>query len=352
MTVAAVCGVIVGAYLLFPADRSTTPLDRAPDALVVPGYFDPVFFQGQGFPVKRAFVASGTRTIDGAVVHVVPRFAEEVDYKSTQETEEQVDRINARFAPGPPWRYRPERRLGHYKCMATATSMLLDWFALERGADPGAYVSIFDGRTYRGFDPRPIDAVYYERASREPDTFKLASGSHADPVTGVPVPYAIGGFARIVEEETARTSPRVVRDPHLPIDDLVDVRAAGPLEAVPVLAPEIQWGVIFHFYPQGDSERVRRAIEEDGPLLAGIKSRFSNLHGVFRDTRLGDVPIRGVSGHGVVIVGWVEKEGRIYFLYRETFGGCDEERVDCGPAYRIYPVYGFNEIWTFRRKLS
>ncbi len=344
----AIAAVVVAAYVFFPADRSTAPLDRAPDTLVVPPYDDPVFFAGQGFPVRRALVRAGAYEQDGARLRVLPHFDAGVAYKSTQETAEQVESINRAYAPTPRWVFRPERRLGHYRCMATATSMVLDWFALRRGAALPDYVSLFDGRRYRGFDPKALDALYFEHAGRDPRLFRLADGSHADPVSGIPVPYSVAAYARLVEVETARAAVRRVRDPQLPVTFEADYAPAGALVAERVVGPTFQWRTLFGLYPRADSERVRRALLERGPLLAGIKIRFSNLHGVFRDTRLGDLPIVGSSGHGVVIVGWIEKDGRLYFLYRETFGGCDEERVDCGPAYRMYPVYGFNEIYAFR----
>jgi hypothetical protein len=55
----------------------------------------------------------------------------------------------------------------------------------------------------------------------------------------------------------------------------------------------------------------------------------------------------GVTGHGVPIVGWIERADRLYFLYRETFGRADEERCDTGPSWRIYPIYGFNAVFSF-----
>jgi hypothetical protein len=348
LAVVAVAAAVVAAYVLFPADRSTAPLDRAPDTLVVPRYHDPVFFQGQGFPVRRALVSAGTQERDGARLHVLPLFDTAIAYKSTQETAEQVEHVNATYAPAPRWVFRPERRMGHYRCMATAASLVLDWFALRGGATLPEYTSLFDGRPYRGFDPKVLDAMYFERAVSEPKLFRLAVGSHADPVSGIPVPYSVAAYARLVEDATAHPGSRAVRDPQLPVTFEADFAPTGPLVAERVLGPTFQWRALLGVYPRTDSERLRRAIEERGPLLAGIKVRFSNLHGVFRDTRLGDLPIVGSSGHGVVIVGWIEKDDRLYFVYRETFGDCDEERVDCGPAYRIYPVYGFNEVFAFR----
>ncbi|MFN7967607.1 MAG: hypothetical protein U0V87_18180 [Acidobacteriota bacterium] len=347
IAVAVVCGIIALAYLLFPAHRATDALDRAPDTLVVPDYYDELFFQGQGFPVARRFVATGTREIDGMRVHVLPYFDHGVSYKSTQETLEQVNTINARYAPNPPWQFRPDRRLGHYKCMATSTSMLLDWFRLQQGNVLPPYTSIFDGRTYNGYDPRAIDAAYYEHAEKDPELFELSDDDHLDPVTGVPVPFSVAAFAQLVEEETLRGEPRTVRDRHLPLEHTLDLSAVGALHAVRVLSPTFHWRALLKIYPEADSLRLRDALETYGPLLAGIKIRFSALHGVFRDTRLGDFPIVGPSGHGVLIVGWIEKNDRLYFLYRETFGDCDEETVECGPAYRVYPVYGFNEAFGF-----
>ncbi len=344
---AAVAGILVLgaaiAYVLFPADRAVEPLDRAPDRLVVPGYFDEVFFQGQGFPVARRFVVEGRRRFDGVETFVLPHVGSGLAYKNIQETPGQVAEVNARYAPDPPWRLRPERRLGHYKCMSTSASLVLDWFALEAGAGPTTYVSILDGKTYRGFDPKALDSLYYARG------YPLSGRGHLDPVSGVPVPYSVGGFATILEDETSRPGPRAVRDYNLPVDYAFDYRAVGRLRARELFRGKVFWKAFLRLYPRAESERLRRAILEDGPVLAGIKIRFSALHGIFHDTRLGDLPIAGPSGHGVVIVGWIEKDNRLYFLYRETFGACDEERPDCGPAYRIYPIYGFNEAYAFER---
>lgn len=346
---AALVGVLLVAHRCFPAYRATAALDRAPETLVVPDYYNEVFFQGQGFPVARRLVVAGTREVDGMRVRVLARFDRDVPYKSTQETAQQVEAINARYAPRPPWRFRPERRLGHYKCMATSASTVLDWLLLERGGTLPEYVSIFDGRRYVGHDPSVIDAAYYQRAERDPDRFPLSDGNRLDPITQVRVPFSIAGFAQLLEDETARGAVRIVRDPHLPIEHSLDLTAVGALAAVRVLEPTLHWRAVLRLYPSAASSRLRDALERFGPLLAGIKIRFSALHGIFRDTRLGDFPIVGPSGHGVVIVGWIEKQGRLYFLYRETFGDCDDEQVDCGPAYRIYPVYGFNEAYAFRR---
>ncbi len=344
---ALLAAAVVVAYLRFPARDSTEILDHAPISLVVPRYYDPIFFRGQGFPVRRSLVTAGRHEIDGCVMHVLPLFDSVIDYKSTQDTAAQVDAVNARWAPRPPWRFRPERRLGHYRCMATSTSMVLDWFRARHGHPLGEYVSVFDGRRYRGFDPRAIDDLYLLRAERDPEGYPLTNGSHLDPVTSLPVPFSIAGFARIVEEDTTDPAPRSFRDPQLPIEHTIAFDGVGSLKATPVLEPKLQWRALLSLYPRDDSERVREALDLHGPLLAGIKIRFSALNGVFRETRLGDFPVVGASGHGVVIVGWIEKNDRLYFLYRETFGACDDELIDCGPAYRIYPVYGFNEIFAF-----
>lgn len=339
-------------YVVFPAHRATEPLDRAPQSLVVPRYFDEVFFQGQGFPVRLELVREGTRVVDGATVRVLRHFADAIDHKNIQETREQVDAVNATYAPRPPWRYRPERRTGHYKCMSTATSIVADWFALERGAALPEYVSHLDGKRYRGFDPEVFDAFYYKAAPSDSALYKLTGESNLDPVSGVRVPYSVAGFATLLGDETSRPGARRVEDDNLPVGYDYDLGAVGPLVPVEVFRGKVFWPAFARAYPRADSERLRRAIEEHGPILAGIKMRFSVAHGVFRDTRLGDLPIPGPSGHGVVIVGWIEKADRLYFLYRETFGACDEEREDCGPAYRIYPIYGFNEAFAFQPAAS
>jgi len=343
---------VLAAYLFLPAHRGTDPLDRAPESLVVPGYFDEVFFQGQGFPVRRDLVREGVRVVDGATIKVIRHFPDGIDDKNIQETPEQVEAVNAAYAPQPRWQYHSERRTGHYKCMSTSTSMVADWFALERGAPLPEYVSHLDGKRYRGFDPEVFDALYYREAPRDTGLFKLTDESHLDPVSGVRVPYSVAGFATILGEETSRPGARRVEDDNLPVGYDYDLDPIGPLVPIELFREKVFWPAFVRAYPREASERLRRAVEEHGPVLAGIKMRFSVVHGVFRDTRLGDLPLPGPSGHGVVIVGWIEKADRLYFLYRETFGACDEEREECGPAYRIYPIYGFNEAYAFQPAAS
>ena len=329
--------------------RALAPLDRAPRELIVPAYFDQVFFLGQGFPVHTANVVEGLREIDGGKMFVLPGWVDAIDYKNCQETEEQVRAVNERYRPVPPWRVDEGRRKGHYKCMSVSASLVLDWFAWSQGRDLIEYASVLDGKRYRGFDPKALDALYYARSAADPELYALTDEGHLDPVSQVPVPYSAAGFARIIEEESADPAPRRARDVQLPLDYPYSFESSGALRSVRLIDSEIHWEVAAGVYPREESERLRDALAR-GPLFAGIKARFSALHGIFDATRAGDVPIPGLSGHGIVIVGWIERDERLYFLYRETFGRADEERADAGPAWRIYPVWCFNEVYAFERR--
>lgn len=333
---------------LIVEERELAPLDHAPRELVVPGYFDEVFFLGQGFPVHTANVVEGLREIDGARMFVLPGWVDAIDYKNCQETAEQVRAVNERYRPVPPWRTDDGRRKGHYRCLPVSASLVLDWFAWSRGRQLMEYESVLDGKRYRGFDPKALDALYFQRNAADPELYRLTGEGHLDPISQIPVPYSAAAFARIIEEESADPSPRRARDPQLPLDYAYGFDDTGPLRAVRLIDAEIHWEVAAGVYPREESERLRAALEH-GPLFAGIKARFSALHGIFDDTRAGDVPIPGLTGHGVAIVGWIEYHERLYFLYRETFGRADEERADAGPAWRIYPVWCFNEVFAFER---
>jgi len=335
------------AFLFFQTDRSTVPLDTAPEELIVPGYFEQIMFRGQGYPVNTKFIIEGVREYNGTIVFVLPHM-EELSYKNLQETEEQVRFINEQYRPDPAWRYRPERRMGHYKCLSMSMSTIIDYHALERNKSLEPYVSIFDGKEYRGFDPKALDSLYYQYREREPEFFKVTEEGHLDPITNVSVPYVGAGFAKIVEEQSAIPGVRSVQDYNLPVNYAFSFDASGPLRAEELAHGEVFWKVLFHLYPRPSSERLKAAIEQ-GPVLGGVKVRFAALDGIFRDTRLGDFPIKGLTGHGVMIVGYVEQDGKTYFLYRETFGKCNEELPECGPAYRILPIYGFNELIAFER---
>lgn len=328
---------------------TTAPLDSAPAAFVVPDYFDEVFFQGQGFPVHSTHVREGRYSIGDAELFVLPYAVDGLDYKNIQETPEQVARVNAELGPDPPWRTDESRRMGHYKCLSVSASLIADWFTLAGGGELGEYVSVLDGRRYRGMDPKALDSLYYERARTEPDVFVLTDEDHLDPISGVRVPYGAVGFARILGEESARPGPRSVRDVQLDREYAYDFTSVGPLRPLRIEGGGLDVRAAASRYPREASERVRAALAEHGPLLAGIRVRFAALHGVFDARRIGDVPLVGVTGHGVVIVGWIERKDRLYFLYRETFGRSDVETAASGPSWRIYPVYGFNEIHAFRR---
>lgn len=318
----------------------------------LPDYEDPAWLLAQGLPLRRDWLREGRMPIDGGEMFVLPHVVTDLPYKSIQETQAWVEQVNREFNPTPPWLYRPERRLGHYKCMSVSASTVLDWFALERGKALPTFRSWLNGSTEHGFDHRVIDAIYYQRAAaREQGGYALLS-AHLDPVEQTPISFHMEAFARIITMASAPESPRerVIEVSDMSLPGVTHrVRAADFLD--------VPYHAIFQWVPSPqvalDPERYSRllveALESFGPVYAGIRIRFASSGGIIAETDLARLAIPNASGHGVVVVGYVRQAGRTYFIYREVFGDFDDEFADGGPAYRVYPVHGFNEAYAFHR---
>ncbi len=338
--------------LQIPPEATVDRPVRAETLPALPDYDDPAWLLSQGLPLRRDWLREGRTPIDGGEMFLLRHVLTDLPYKNVQETEAWVERVNREFGPTPPWRYLPERRLGHYKCMSVAASTILDWFALERGESLPGFRSWLNGTDERGFDHRIIDAIYYQRAASDTGRVYPLLTSSLDPVEQTPIAYRMEGFARIITMASEPGAPRgqvlEVADVSLPgvthrarVGDFLDVAYHAVIRSTPLREVARD--------PDAYNRKLIDAIEQHGPLYAGIRVRFASSGGIVAEHDIARLAIPNVSGHGVVIVGYVRQAGRTYFVYRETFGDFDDEFADGGPAYRAYPVHGFNEAYSFHR---
>jgi hypothetical protein len=202
-----------------------------------------------------------------------------------------------------------------------------------------------------GFDHRKLDAVYYQRA-RHPETeedYPLLT-LEMDPVEEVPIPYNLEAFSKIItmrgRNEAGNDAVIEAPDPTLP--GVTQRFRAGEL-------PAIRYRVLFQYIPSYEvaadpdlhNQLLVNALENDGPVLAGIRVRFASSGGVISATSAARLAFPDISGHGIVIIGYIRQNDRLYFVYRETFGEFDELTSQGGPAYRVYPGHAFNEAYVF-----
>ncbi|HQF30325.1 MAG TPA: hypothetical protein PLJ34_02665, partial [Hyphomicrobiales bacterium] len=354
------CGVAVpdiGRLAAVPASR-TFP--------ILPDYDDPIWSAPQGLPLNIASLAEGRHAVAGGEMFILPYVLTRLPYKNLEDDEAWVARMNREHAPDPAWVYRPERRLGHYKCASTSASTLIDWFYLSQGRPLGSYRSWAHGRTERGYDGRKIDALYYRFAR----TGEFGSGFttlrlYKDPVEGNAIPFSPDGFAKIIAMAGAGAFPRnaVLKadDATLPgvvhearVSDFLDLKPVQLLHDDPVrrIVPD----------PARFSAPLVEALDKDGPLYASVRFRFTRDQAEGGHNKAGGMsteagtvkvygdrlPIPTYAGHCVVIVGYVKQNGRVYFIYRETFGKYDVESEKGGAAYRVLPVHGFAKAFAFR----
>ena len=334
-------------FVILGVDRSTEVLDQPHASLVMPPMDADVWFQGQGLPLERSLLAEGTHETSAGRIRILPYVLTGLPYKNNEETESWVEHINRRYRPDPPWQFRSGRRMGHYKCLSLSASTVRDWLHLQKGETLQSYTSMLNGDTEQGLNPKILDSLYYAQAEDDPELFPLTGEKHFDPVSGVPVPFGMRGFVRLLTDPPNGSEAADVSLPGVTYSWNPEALLPG-YEAV-----EIFRGIVFesplHDVTTKVAQQVRDAIDSYGILYAGIRVRFSASGGVFNRSRAGDIPLPFLTGHAVAIVGWIEQPDGLYFVYRETFGEYDETTPRGGPAYRVYPVFGFSEMYAFRR---
>lgn len=330
--------------------KETLDVPPAGDGIpVLPAYDDPLWIHQQGIPLRKAWLREGRTPVAKGEMFILPHVLSDLPYKNLQETEPWIAEVNQKYAPSPAWRFNPERRMGHYKCMSVSASTVVDWHLLELGRPLGTYRSLLHGKEERGFDSRLIDAIYYQRAADGVSGYPLL-WLEKDPIERTPISYRMESFAKIITMAGAEGA-----DPDQTIDTpdpgLPGVSHRFKLGEL----PRLHYRTVFNYQPTvviaaKPEPRIRQlveALEQDGPVLAGIRVRFATSGGVMTATEFARLAYPTISGHAVVVVGYIRQEGRTYFVYREVFGDYDEAWLEGGPAYRVFPVQSFNEAYVF-----
>jgi hypothetical protein len=322
-----------------PAAQATLPR--------FPGYDDPIWVRKQGIPLKRAWLREGRTTIDGGEMFVLPNVLSRLPYKNVQETKAWVSRVNATYRPRRRWHYNPKRRMGHYKCMSVSASTILDWYALREGRTLPRYRSWLNGHLETGYDSRVFDAVYFQRA-RSDSRFRLLA-IYRDPVERTKIPYNMEAFARIITEPGRSNSPAgEFKAPDPVLRGVVHRLRFSAL-------PKLRYHVLFKYLPMKTVAAAPKfynkllvdALERNGPVFAGLRLRYGSSGGVIAKQLVRRLAGSKLSGHGVVLVGYIRQAGRVYFIYREVFGKFDKGWTGGGPAYRLYPVHAIYEAYSF-----
>lgn len=343
-------------FTFFRVDTNYAALDEAPVQIEIPDYYSDIWFKGQGYPIKYELLKEGWSDIpSGGKIFILPNVLTKLPYKNLEESQQWVDYINNTYHPNPAWTFDDRRRKGNYRCMAQAASTVSDWHALLLGNELTSYKSMYTGQEEQGLNFKILDSLYYQKAAQGDKDYGLNRKKlMEDPISHTPVPYSLWGYAQILSSAKKLDSEDrlSVRDYSLSIDYSYkpgDFHIYS--DPITIFKNKAFWEILFKKEPKL-TQNIIDVIHKHGILYAGIKARFSMLNGNLKKTRLGFIPLAFFSGHGVSIVGYIQKDGNTYFVYRETFGLSDKETTESGVAYRMFPVYGFNEVYAFSQPLQ
>ncbi len=348
--------ILLVSFTLFRINTDSWALDEAPDKISIPDYYSNIWFKGQGFPIKYELLREGWSDIPGGGnIFILPNVLTKLPYKNLEESQEWVNYINNTYQPNPVWTFDNRRRKGNYRCMAQAASTVSDWHALLLGNELQTYKSIYTGNEEQGLNFKILDSLYYQRASQGVKDYGLNRKKlMEDPVSHTPVPYSLWGYAQILSSRK-EASPDIklsIQDYNLPITyDYIAKDFHIYSNPITVFRNKAFWEIIFKKEPKLTQNTID-AIHKHGILYGGIKARFSMLNGNLKKTKLGFIPLTFFSGHGVSIVGYIQKDDNTYFVYRETFGLANKETAESGVSYRMFPIYGFNEVYAFSQPLQ
>lgn len=339
---------IVGCLHLPDQQLIETPLDSA-TMIELPTPDSDVWIAAQGIPLRIEWLTEGHSDYAYGKMFVLPYVVERLPYLNTEESQEWVDYINDEYQPEQAWVYNPGNRLGHYKCMSLSAATVINWHMLNEDQTLQPFTSWLSGKQEVGIDHRILDALYYYRAmqSEYADTYQLFD-LELDPVEQTPIFYRMPAFAELIS--LANTLPQTsisVNDPVLEgLTHTLDTSNLPKLTTVQVFDYQASYEV-----RSDDSKHaklLKDALHQMGPIYAGIRVRFASSGGVVSDSAVGRFSLPDMSGHGVVIIGYVEQSENTYFIYRETFGRHNATSSLGGPAYRVYPAHAFNEAYAFK----
>lgn len=299
-----------------------------------------------------------------------------VDDMPSKTQEERVERITwfnetHGAATGVTLKSKKVRRIATLKCTSVATSYAADWWTVRTGKALSTFVNAVGGQKGYGFDPRIVEARFFQLRqdrsiwSRIMGNWKTAPFTK-DPVTGEGVPFSPRGLALSL----CSMEKGILADPLVPSLRQYPVEANHfNMDARPVVTQIFTTGMFpkmtiaydqkhaseadfpFSLAPNYgepvNGEGLARALDTWGPHLAQHMQR-TYFGGKARTS------LTGMGVHCVLLVGYGMYEGRLHFIYRETFGNGSAGYLEdsfLGPAFRIMPAEYFNEAIAFPHRL-
>ncbi|RDH84099.1 MAG: hypothetical protein DIZ80_08175 [endosymbiont of Galathealinum brachiosum] len=334
-----------------PDDSSLDTPSNSENMIKLPTGFSDVWIATQGLPLKINWLKEGRSKYEYGKMFILPYTLTSLPYSNTEESEEWVKYINKTYSPQPAWKYNDARRMGHYKCMSLSAATVINWHTIDSGKPLGRYTSWLSGKEEQGFDHRIIDAVYYDKAGQEAfkETYPLLT-LEMDPIEGTPISYGMPAFSQIISLASESQDVKVIKvaDPSLPgVSHEMDLTGIPKLKTVKIFDYKRSYKVREN--SEEHTKMLKDGLHKYGPLFAGIRVRFASSGGVVSDSSVGKLSIPDMSGHGVVIIGYVEQGDETFFIYRETFGKYDYTSSQGGPSYRSYPAHAFNEAYAFEK---
>ena len=346
------CAIVISILLTnclhLPQQRLIeTPRDSA-TMIELPTPASDIWIAEQGIPLKIEWLSESHTKYPYGEMFILSFTLSELPYLNTEESATWVDSINQQYQPELKWVYNGDNRMGHYKCMSLSEATVLNWHILNSGEALSPFTSWLSGKQERGVDHRALDALYYERASQPEfeERYKLLD-IQSDPIEKTPISYSMPAFAEIISIASEQPSAELIsKDPVLQnVTHTLNTRQLPSLKTVKLFDYEASYKV--RKDDTKHTQLLKDALHQYGPIFAGIRVRFASSGGVITDNAIGRLSIPNMSGHGVVIVGYVEQESDTYFIYRETFGKFNDTSNQGGPAYRVYPAHSFNEAYAF-----
>lgn len=353
----------------------------APDVNSIPGLEElvpPLTQFTTGIPVNPHI--ADVHLIDGVL---------DLPKKTQEERRETIEAFNRGMGreTGVTLHHTLGRRTATSKCLSVAASYVADWWMAATGGTLSSYRNAVGGQQEYGVNPRHLESLYFQRARAEAGlagrallalgnrtglhmyvgaTFKLVG---RDRVTGEAIPYAPRGYARILSETQAGSVP----DPLVPAH-VAHKHGPNPFAMdEPPLLMVIDRNLMARWTRSRDERLYRKrdsvfqvaewnASRLETPELEMRLIEALNAWGPLyaqhmqRDAK--GEPARGLRATGVhacVIVGHTALDGRIHFIYRETFGQASHRYLEdsfLGPSYRAFPIEFFYQAIAFPHTLQ
>jgi len=304
--------------------------------------------------------------------HIVDGIVDKMPFKTQEERKARIRWLNDTYETELrlPIKSKHGRRAATSKCMSVAASYVADWWTATTGHPLPSYKNPAGGQKEYGHNPRILEALFYAK-NRERKLFGKWTGDWRtapfayDLVTGEPISYSLRGYARLLVETGAGSLPDPLipsaltyetADNHYHMDQkphLLKVFTEGVFTGNSIRKdmerlddPDFPITVPDDYGTPVTAERLAQALDTWGVLLGQHMRR--ELDGDPADSAF------GTGVHSVQIVGWGERDEKLWFVYRETFGETSRRYLEdsfLGPSFRIMPIEYFYQAFAFPHHL-